>query len=102
MTITEQKEIAKSIATSNPSVLLEALRETGHWIYSLNTVDIDEIVDQNDEHSDMMPITDDDINYVNRRDDDRSIITQEINYEDVTRAIIMEIRDYRNFKNPTK
>jgi hypothetical protein len=95
---TEMQEAVERIAQESPRVLLKALRDSGFWIYCLNKEDINDALSDSPQ-DDLSPVTSDDMDYVNMRDNKSGVISQDVNYENVTRNIIMEIRDYRNAKN---
>ena len=91
MTHKEMESTAHLIAKESPSTLLKALRDNGFWLYTINTIDIEEAI--SDGHNeDLLPITDNDINYVNHHDR----ISEVIPYEDVMNEVIHQIRGRRN------
>ncbi len=91
MTQEEMTKTAELIAKDSPSILLKALRDNGFWLYTINTVDVEE--DVNGEK--LTPITDDDISYVNINNK----VADVVNYEDIMNKVILEINDYRIAKD---
>jgi hypothetical protein len=98
MTHQEMAEMADCIAKESPSTMLKALRDNGFWLYTINTVDVETAVEQSPKNEDLLPISDDDISYINRRDR----VSDVVNYEDIINEVILEIRDYRISKDDAK
>lgn len=91
MTQLEMESMAHLIAKESPSTLLKALRDNGFWMYTVNAIDIEEHIGDG-RNKDLLPISDNDIYYVNHHDR----ISEVIPYEEVMDEMVHQIRGRRN------
>ena len=89
------------LAKSRPSVLFNALRNNGYFIYSVHKDDINEHLASRNETSQRMlaPVTDDDMRELNKRDSYSATVTDTISHEEIMTAIVTELNFIRHDKN---
>lgn len=97
LTKQQQKEVADSIATENPEILLQALRNNGFWMYAVSKNDVEQYIEDGEYVQDLsvkppsLPITDEDMKHVNYFDD----FSKVIDYHEVMTTILNFINDKR-------
>lgn len=93
--ITNTAGLLGLIAKEHPRLLLDALRENGFWIYALHQSDIEDSIADSKDNSDLSPISQDDIDYVNLVDSNRGKVSDIVDYNGVMSEIVMQIRQKR-------